>query len=73
MSYDMIDRFLRNNLDDADYAEYSAALDALCGPQPHKPLTDEQSLILRKMIDHYGDDPRTECLRPLIGITGEPR
>jgi len=26
-SYDMIDRFLRNNLDDADYATFSTALD----------------------------------------------
>jgi hypothetical protein len=26
-SYDKIDRFLRNNLDDTDYAEYSAALE----------------------------------------------
>ena len=33
MSYDMIDRFLRNKLDDDDYAEYSAALDSLCAPQ----------------------------------------
>lgn len=32
MSYDMIDRFLRNNLNDDDYAEYSAALDELCTP-----------------------------------------
>jgi hypothetical protein len=32
MSYDMIDRFLRNNLGDDDYAEYSAALDALVAP-----------------------------------------
>jgi hypothetical protein len=30
MSYDMIDRFLRNNLDDDNYAKYSAALDELC-------------------------------------------
>ena len=37
MSYDMIDRFLRNNLGDDDYAEYSAALDALCTPQPKEP------------------------------------
>ena len=29
MSYDMIDRYLRNNLHDDDYAEYSAALDAV--------------------------------------------
>jgi hypothetical protein len=41
MSYDMIDRFLRNNLGDDDYAEYSAALDELC-TQPRQPLTDEQ-------------------------------
>ena len=42
MSYDMIDRFLRNNLNDDDYAEYSAALDELCTPPAQrKPLTDE--------------------------------
>ena len=28
-AYSLIDRFLRNNLDDSDYAEYSTALDAL--------------------------------------------
>lgn len=33
MSYDMIDRFLRNNLGDDDYAKYSDALNALCTPQ----------------------------------------
>jgi len=32
MNYDMIDRFLRNNLGDDDYAEYSAALNSLCTP-----------------------------------------
>ena len=30
--YEMIDRFLRNNLGDDDYAEYSAALDELVRP-----------------------------------------
>jgi len=29
--YDAVDRFLRNNLDDADYAEYSEWLDAAYG------------------------------------------
>ena len=44
MSYDMIDRFLRNNLGDDDYAEYSAALDSLCTPQQRTwvGLTDEE-------------------------------
>ena len=42
-AYDMIDRFLRNNLSDEDYAEYSKALDSIYTTQPPlKPLTDEQ-------------------------------
>ena len=45
MEYDMIDRFLRNNLGDDDYAEYSAALDSLYTPQ-RKPLTDAQKYAL---------------------------
>lgn len=28
-AYDQIDRFLRNNLDDDDYATFSAALDSI--------------------------------------------
>lgn len=52
MSYDMIDRFLRNNLGDDDYAEYSAALDSLC-TQPRKPLTHEQRVdLLAKFEAH---------------------
>ena len=43
MSYDMIDRFLRNNLDDDNYAEYSDALNALFTPQrTWVGLTDEE-------------------------------
>ena len=38
-AYDMIDRFLRNNLRDDDYAEYSAALDSLyTAPQQAEPV-----------------------------------
>ena len=33
MSYEMIDRFLRNNLGDDDYAEYSEALDSIYTPK----------------------------------------
>ena len=33
-AYDKIDRFLRNNLDDNDYAEYSEALDEIARPAP---------------------------------------
>ena len=43
MSYDLIDRFLRNNLGDDDYKEYSAALDELYTPKREwVGLTDEE-------------------------------
>ena len=33
-AYDRIDRFLRDNLDDRDYAPYAEALDVLWEPPP---------------------------------------
>lgn len=39
----MIDRLLRNNLGDDDYAEYSAALDALCTSLPPAMISIEQA------------------------------
>lgn len=41
-AYDMLDRFLRNNLGDDDYADYSAALDSLTAPpaQPAQCVPD---------------------------------
>jgi two-component SAPR family response regulator len=42
-SYDMLDRFLRNNLYDDDYESYSEALEEIASTPPQrKPLTDEQ-------------------------------
>lgn len=38
-AYDMIDRFLRNNLDDTDYAEYSEALEFVFSPSPANEIT----------------------------------
>jgi len=40
MSYEMIDRFLRNNLCDDDYAEYSNALEALYKEARREALLD---------------------------------
>lgn len=42
MSYEMIDRVLRNNLYDDDYAEHSAALEALITQRTWVGLTDEE-------------------------------
>ncbi len=55
MSYDMIDRFLRNNLGDDDYAEFSAALDSLCTPPAQREwvgLTDEDMQGCIKTADY---------------------
>ena len=43
-SYDMIDRFLRNNLYDDDYESYSEALHEVATSRPpqRKPLSDEE-------------------------------
>ena len=56
-AYDLIDRFLRNNLYDDDYAEYSKALEAISqpapSPQPAVPgVSDEQ---IRKTVESIQD------------------
>lgn len=52
LAYDMIDHFLRNNLDDGDYAGYSAALDRIYErPQPAREwvgLTKEEYQQIEK-------------------------
>jgi len=55
-SYEMIDRFLRNNLGDDDYAEYSEALDQLSRPTPRTwvGLTDEEKYQICN--SHYNRD-----------------
>ena len=53
-AYDMIDRFLRNNLNsDEDYAEYSAALEAVytSPPAQRKPLTDEWVPVTQSLLN----------------------
>ena len=49
MNYEMIDRFLWENLGDDDYAEYSAALNSLCTPPQRKTLTDEM-VVTNEMV-----------------------
>jgi propanediol dehydratase large subunit len=51
--YDMIDRFLRNNLGDDNYAEYSAALDSLAAAPQAKPLTDDQIMKIASSIHKF--------------------
>jgi hypothetical protein len=58
-AYDMVDRFLRNNLyDDDDYANYSEALELLSSEPPQrKPLTDED--IAKLMVRTWGFAPQS--------------
>ncbi|MCI2809336.1 hypothetical protein [Eoetvoesiella caeni] len=65
-AYDKVDRFLRNNLDDDDYAEYSEALDAASfAPQPAEPVVKESltaaepeddKLNLDRLADYIADN-----------------
>ena len=58
MSYDMIDRFLRNNLDDDDYAKYSLALDQVASPPPQRTwvgLSDDEALECWPGLAMYAD------------------
>ena len=51
-AYDLIDRFLRSNLYDDDYAKYSEALEAISqpapSPQPAVPVVSDDILIERE-------------------------
>jgi hypothetical protein len=42
--FDMIDRFLRQNLGDDDYEEYSEALSAIAYADPNRELTQNMEL-----------------------------
>lgn len=56
-AYDLIDRFLRNNLYDDDYAKYSDALEALSqpapSPQPAVPVVSDEQ-IDAVSLDQWG-------------------
>lgn len=74
-AYDRIDHFLRNNLYDDDYADYSFDLDLIWGaaPQPAKrePLTREQAMaIVQSNPDTMTAIRMTEAAH---GITGETK
>lgn len=53
-AYDLIDRFLRNNLDDTDYAEYSKALDSVLASHAGEPVAYANPVIL--LPDEDGEE-----------------
>lgn len=71
-AYDAIDRYLRNNMDDADYATYSALLDSVYAAAPQQPTQERDALtdaqISAALDAYYGMEP-TLRLRPWQAAT----
>ena len=57
VAYDQIDRFLRNNLSDADYADYSQALDRVYAAPDHAAwaMCSQLSTALQQIGDYAHD------------------
>ena len=87
-AYDMIDRFLRNNLGDDDYADFSAALDSLCvaTPQqaeavPNDVIRDAAPIPDHELVTMYGERPTSDLemiefareVERRHGIGGQPQ
>lgn len=60
-AYDMIDRFLRDELDDVDYTRYSAALDEvwMARPTPKAAPAEPQQACVWREEDPWGPMPDT--------------
>ena len=78
-AYSMVDRFLRNNLFDDDYAEYSAALDSLIPPtiqgaqrvaQPLTPFTPAQrGRLYANSPEHHKDATSRAGFERIVTLT----
>ena len=66
-AYDLIDRFLRNNLYDDDYAKYSDALEAISQPAPSpQPATPESVKAERDQLRCAQADAVIPLIGPLL-------
>jgi hypothetical protein len=61
-AYDVIDRFLRNNLDDSDYAEYSDALERVFAAPTPPTNTDEVSELYKMGLAQAATIKKLEAL-----------
>ena len=67
--YNLIDRYLRNNLDDADYGEYLAALDRLVTPQPAAQEPTSAAPVVRQMVVALEDAQRAFSPAIHVGVS----
>jgi hypothetical protein len=70
-AYDLIDRFLRNNLDDTDYAEYSAALDTVLASTAAKADLTEEGLA--KAVAEWFPDRANQSIYFAAAVFGHPK
>lgn len=74
LAYDLIDRFLRNNLGDEDYAEYSAALETVytaAAPTPRKPEPKQEPVYPKHVVDLSGVVYTAPTPRKPVELTDE--
>lgn len=55
-AYDMVDRFLRNNMDDEAYAEYSDALDTIYRVQQPDSTSVQVPDNVREFVDSWASE-----------------
>ena len=73
-AYDLLDRYLRNNLDNTDYEQYSSALMRLMEPNP--PLSDFELSDLYSRWEQTPGASYSDLVRSVEaahGITGETK
>jgi len=71
--YDLIDRYLRNNLDDADYGEYLAALDRLVTPQPAAQEPTSAAPVVKQLVEALGGLFSGDVVVWSLGGSARPR
>lgn len=70
-AYDKIDHFLRCNLGDDDYAEYSTALDSLSRPVPVLPVLSDNEIDIYTGHIYYMGKPVGRQFRITMVRAGE--
>jgi len=73
-AYDLVDRYLRNNLDDDDYAAFSAALECLYAPQAEAPSDAAREVFAAGIVHHYGvpEEASFACARRVLALATQP-
>ena len=70
----VVDRYLRNNLDDDDYAAFSAALGCLYAPQAEAPSDAAREVLAAGIVHHYGvpEEASFACARRVLALASKP-